>query len=55
MIYNLLIKQIEKLNIESSVDSKELQEKIDVFYLANRINKEEYQKLTEGLKLKTKQ
>ena len=53
MIYNLLIKQIDKKNKFINTEAKELQDKIDVFYLANRINKNEYQELTEKLKLKT--
>lgn len=53
MFYNLLARQVEKKEKFTKADAEALQEKFDVFYLANRITKEEYQHLTEALAAKT--
>lgn len=54
MIFILLQKQIDKYISFPKENAEELQNKIDVFYLANRIKKDEYESLTEALKNKIK-
>ena len=53
MFYNLLQRQITRKAKFTKVDAEDLQNKFDVFFLANRITQEEYEKLTADLKAKT--
>ena len=53
MIYDLLVRQIARKEKFTKAEAEELQNKFDVFFLANRITQEEYEKLTADLKLKT--
>lgn len=53
MIYDLLQRQITRKAKFTKVEAEDLQNKFDVFFLANRITQEEYEKLTADLKAKT--
>ena len=53
MFYNLLQRQITRKAKFTKVEAEDLQNKFDVFFLANRITQEEYEKLTADLKAKT--
>lgn len=53
MFYNLLKRQITRKEKFTKNDAEELQNKFDVFFLAERITQEEYQTLTNELKAKT--
>ena len=55
MFYNLLQRQITRKAKFTKVDAEDLQNKFDVFFLANRITQEEYEKLTADLKAKTEE
>lgn len=53
MFYNLLKRQIARKEKFTKVEAEDLQNKFDVFFLAERITQEEYQTLTNELKTKT--
>lgn len=53
MFYNLLKRQIARKEKFTKVEAEDLQNKFDVFFLAERITQEEYQTLTNELKAKT--
>lgn len=53
MFYNLLQRQITRKAKFTKAEAEDLQNKFDVFFLANRITQEEYEKLTADLKAKT--
>ena len=53
MIYNLLKRQIDNKIKFTEKEAEELQNKLDVFMLMNRISDTEYKELTEELKAKT--
>ena len=53
MIYNLLKRQIDRATKFTTKKAEELQEKLDVFLLMDRITEAEYKELTEKLASKT--
>ncbi len=53
MFYNLLKRQIARKDKFTKKEAEDLQNKFDVFFLAERITQEEYQTLTNELKTKT--
>ncbi len=55
MIYDLLVRQIARKEKFTKAEAEGLQNKMDVFFLTERISQEEYQKLTSDLKAKTEE
>ncbi len=55
MFYNLLQRQITRKAKFTKAEAEDLQNKFDVFFLAERITQEEYQTLTNDLKAKTEE
>lgn len=55
MIYDLLVRQIARKEKFTKAEVEGLQNKMDVFFLTERISQEEYQKLTADLKAKTEE
>lgn len=53
MIYTLLQRQVTRKDKFTKKEAEDLQNKMDVFFLAERITQEEYQTLTNDLKAKT--